>query len=116
MTSLARRRRLSNDDRPKWQDIPEEPDPDDEDTEAYDRLGMMMKIDALDRAWRDLINEHGYTAVVHCWETSHDPKAAARMLKMRHELRQRELANARYHHGKGRRSNASKYFREAVQA
>lgn len=101
-TSLLRRRRPAKDDRPRWQDIPEEPGPDDDDVDAYDRLGMMMKIDTLDRAWRDLINEHGYTAVVHCWESTNEPKVAARMLKMRHQLRQRELANARYHHGKRR--------------
>lgn len=116
-TSLERCRRLSNDDRPRWQDIPEEPDPDDEDADAYDRLGMMMKIDTLDQAWRDLINEHGYTAVVHCWESTHDPLVAARMLKTRHDLRQRELANARYHHGKRRnRSVSCSYYFEAGQA
>lgn len=102
-TSLVARRRLAADHRPRWQDIPEEPEPDASCEDDYDRIGMMMKIDALDRAWRDLINEHGYTAVVHCWESTYDPKIAARMLKQRHAYRQQELATARYFHGKGKR-------------
>jgi hypothetical protein len=108
VTSLARRRRGRPDDRPRWQDIPLDPGPDDPETE-YDRIGMMMKIDVLDRAWRDLINEHGFTAVVHCWESTSDPKAAARMFKARHEYRQRELANARYVHGTRRGRDAFSY-------
>lgn len=88
--SLRRRERFMRDDRPRWQDIPEEPEVDldgDEPIEAYDRLGMMMKIDALDRTWRDLINEYGFTRVISLMGDGHGPKAAAQLLAQR---RQRE--------------------------
>lgn len=112
-TSLVRRRRPAHDDRPRWQDIPPDPGPDDGEPE-YDLIGMMMKIDTLEKPWRDLINEYGYTAVVHCWESTSNPKAAAVMLRQRHENRQRELANARYFHGK--RSRTARIYGQEAQA
>lgn len=82
--SLTRRRRerFAQDNRPRWQDIPEEPevDLDDDDPEAYDRLGMMMRIDSFDRAWRDLVNEYGFSRVIGLMSDGHHPKTAARLL------------------------------------
>lgn len=89
--TLRRRERFARDDRPRWQDIPEDPevDPDDDSPdEAYDRLGMMMRIDGLDRAWRDLINEYGFTRVVSLMGDGHQPKSAARLLAARREREQ----------------------------
>ncbi|WP_445222246.1 hypothetical protein ACKWRH_21565 [Bradyrhizobium sp. Pa8] len=89
--SLARcrRERFVRDDRPRWQDIPEDPevDPDDDNPEDYDRFGMMMRIDGLDRAWRDLVNEYGFSRVISLMGDGHHPKTAARLLAAR---RQRE--------------------------
>lgn len=80
--SLRRRERLIRDDRPRWQDIPEEPevDPDDDNPEDYDRFGMMMRIDSFDREWRDLINEYGFSRVISLMNDGIKPKAAGRML------------------------------------
>ncbi|EJN14741.1 hypothetical protein PMI42_01715 [Bradyrhizobium sp. YR681] len=90
--SLTRRRRerFFNDDRPRWQDIPEEPevDLDDDSPEAYDRLGMMMKIDGMDRAWRDLINEYGFSRVVSLMGDGHQAKSAAKLLADRRRREQ----------------------------
>ncbi|WP_210250357.1 hypothetical protein [Bradyrhizobium betae] len=81
-STRRRRDRFARDDRPRWQDIPEEPDVDldDDNPEQYDRLGMMMKIDGLDRAWRDLINEYGFSRVISLMGDGCQPKTAARML------------------------------------
>lgn len=92
--SLTRRRheRFVNDDRPHWQDIPEEPevDPEDDSPEPYDRLGMMMKIDAMPRAWRDLINEYGFTRVISLMADGHQPKSAGQLLALRRQREQEQ--------------------------
>jgi hypothetical protein len=76
-----RRARFARDDRPRWQDIPEEPEVDlDEDPGAYDRFGMMMKIDSMPREWRDLINEYGFTRVMALMVDGHKAKTAAKLL------------------------------------
>lgn len=67
---------------PRWSDIPEDDPP------AYDRFGMMMKIDGLDRAWRDLVNEYGFSWVLKAMQGGHDPKSAARWLAGIRERRQ----------------------------
>lgn len=59
----------------------------------YDCIDRMSKVDSLDRPWRDLVNEHGFVPVVKCLRDSHDLAAVTRMLKSRHEFRQRQLAN-----------------------
>lgn len=82
--TLRRRERFARDHRPRWQDIPEEPelDPDDDNPESYDRFGMMMRIDDLDRAWRDLINEYGFSRVISLKGDGHKPQSAARLLAL----------------------------------
>lgn len=86
--SVARRRRERFDDRrPRWFDIPEEVDPDDDDGD-YDRFGMMMKIDTFDRAWRDLINEYGFTHVLNFMQQTSDANRAADMLARSRAARQ----------------------------
>lgn len=87
--TLRRRERFFRDDRPRWQDLPEEPevDPDDDNPEDYDRFGMMMRIDSFDRAWRDLINEYGFSRVISLMNDGIKPNAAAWMLA---EWRKRE--------------------------
>lgn len=55
-----RERKYGPDHRPRWWQVPEEPDEDAD----YDRFGMMFKVDTMERAWRDLINEYGFAAVM----------------------------------------------------
>lgn len=90
--SLTRRRRerFAQDNRPRWQDIPEEPevDPFEDNPEDYDRLGMMMRIDGLDRAWRDLINEYGFSRVMSLMGDGYQVKSAARLLAARRQSEQ----------------------------
>lgn len=86
--SLARRRR---DHRPRWSDIPECPDDDPD----YDRDDMMVRIDAMEPAWRDLVNEHGFTAVLRCLMETRDVRVATIMLEGRRHRRQIDLAEGR---------------------
>jgi len=93
MTSVRlNRRRRFEDHRPRWSDIPEEPDEDPD----YDRDSMMIAVDMLDRGWRDLVNEHGFTAVVKVWRETANLDLARRMLQARHEMRQQQLAQGSF--------------------
>lgn len=90
-----RRRRFERNDRPRWSDIPEEAEisfDDDDLTEDYDRLGMMMKIDAMPRVWRDLVNEHGFTPVINAMARTNDVAAVKGSLELRRERRQLDYA------------------------
>jgi hypothetical protein len=87
------RRRRFEDRRPRWFQIPEQPD----DEPNYDRDDMMVVVDSLGREWRDLVNEHGFTAVIKARrEVGADLKAATRMLQTRHAVRQRQLAEGMF--------------------
>lgn len=89
----AERRRRFEDRRPRWFQIPEEPD----NEPNYDRDDMMVAVDSLAREWRDLVNEHGFTAVVKARrEVGVDIDAATRMLKARHAMRQRQFAEGMF--------------------
>lgn len=77
---FRRRRAIENDPhRPRWFEVPEDPDPDDDPPE-YDRFGMMMKIDQMEKPWRDLINEHGFSWAMKAKADGLDPKSAAHWL------------------------------------
>jgi len=86
------RRRRFEDRRPRWFQIPEVPDEDPD----YDRDSMMITVDNLDRGWRDLVNEHGFTAVVKVRRETADISTARRMLQVRHEMRQQQLAQGSF--------------------
>ena len=58
----------------------------------YDCVSRMDAVDAFERPWRDLINEHGYVPVVKCLRETRDIRIATKMLKSRHEIRQQQLA------------------------
>lgn len=96
-----RRRRVEQDTRPHWYDIPEDPDLElDEDGELivdpsnYDRLGMMLKIDDMERAWRDLVNEYGFSLVHKARQTCGDHVASVtQLLKRTRESRQLDYDN-----------------------
>ena len=88
---LDRRRRFE-DRRPRWFQIPEWPD----EEPNYDRDEMMVMVDHLAREWRDLVNEYGFTAVIKTRrDVGDDLNAARRALKIRHNVRQRQLAEGR---------------------
>ena len=83
--TLTRRRRDERAGRrPRWFEVPEEPDEDPD----YDRFGIMMKVDQFDRGWRDLVNEYGYTPVVKVMFQTADAKAAANILAQQRANRQ----------------------------
>jgi hypothetical protein len=87
------RRRRFEDRRPRWFQIPEDPDHE----PNYDRDDMMVMVDGLGREWRDLVNEHGFTAVIKTRrEVGADLQAATRMLRQRHDMRQRQLAEGMF--------------------
>jgi hypothetical protein len=70
------------------------------DTEAreldYDCIDRMNRVDQLERPWRDLVNEHGFVAVVKCRQESRDIEEVTEMLRSRHQMRQRQLATGSY--------------------
>jgi hypothetical protein len=58
---------------------------------------MMVAVDHLPREWRDLVNQHGFTAVVKVRrEVGGDLDAAQRLLKARHAIRQAQLAQGSF--------------------
>lgn len=70
-----------------------------DDTEVgidYDAVKLMYAIDNMDRPWRDLVNEHGFTAVMQALRETSDLREARHMLFCRHKMRQEQLANTRY--------------------
>lgn len=89
-------RNQRDDHRLRWFEVPEEPDPDADNADDYDRLGMMMKIDTLDQPWRDLINEHGFTPVIKLMFEVRDVEQATQALNRRREMRQSQLAHGSY--------------------
>lgn len=58
----------------------------------YDATAIMQSIDMMPRAWRDLVNEHGFTAVMKVLRETADLATARRALAARHDMRQRQLA------------------------
>lgn len=84
---------------PRWQDIPEDPDPDEGDGPDYDRFGMMMKIDSMERPWRDLINEYGFSWVMKAIANGSSPQSAARWLRGVREQRQWSNPNGQIEEG-----------------
>ncbi len=62
----------------------------------YDRNDIMDKIDSLPPGWRMLINEYGFTPVMKAREFVKDINAAERLMRQRHNQRQRDLAEGRF--------------------
>lgn len=77
--------------RPRWFDVPEDPELDGDDEaqqDAFERLNVMMKFDAFDREWRALANEYGFTWAMKAKQAGHTVKFAAEWLKNHRRHRQ----------------------------